>query len=138
MIFSKQTILKKIEEKLISINPFDLNLLEEASYDLKIGSIFDEISQKWEPVSSFGKVIPSGSFLLGRTQEKITLSSKISAFVFTTSSLAKKGLDVAQSSSFCHPETDNEITLEMVNHNTQPITLKAGDTVAKIVFVEVI
>ena len=94
-------------------------------------------SQKWNQVSNFGLQIEPMSFKLARTQEKIKLSPNIAGLVFTTSSLARKGLDVIQSSSFCHPKTDNEITLEIFNHGSQSVILKAGDTVSKIVFVEV-
>jgi deoxycytidine triphosphate deaminase len=138
MIFSKHTILKKIDEKLIAITPFDGALLEEASYDLRLGSFLNQASGAWEPVSSSGLVIQPGSFLLAKTQEKITLSPAIACLVFTTSSIARKGIDVAQSSAFCHPKTDNQITLEVVNHNNQPITLLFGDVVAKAIFTEVI
>ena len=58
--------------------------------------------------------------------------------IFTTSSLAKQGVDVIQSSSFCHPQTNNEITLEIVNHNSQPIIIKQRQNVAKAIFMEVI
>jgi deoxycytidine triphosphate deaminase len=138
MIFSRDTILKKIENKLITITNFDSKSLEEASYSLKAGSFFDEIKGTWVPISSFGFQIDPGNFYLVKTQEKIKLSPEIACLVFTTGSLAQKGLDVVQSSSFCNPKTDSEITLEVVNHSRQSATLKLGQTVAKAIFVEVI
>ncbi|KKS04817.1 MAG: putative deoxycytidine triphosphate deaminase [Candidatus Nomurabacteria bacterium GW2011_GWC2_41_8] len=138
MIFSKNTILKKIKQNLIKITDFNLSSLEEASYDLKLGSCFDKIKQTWDPISFHGLQIEPGSFVLAKTQEKITLSPKIACMIFTTSSLAKQGVDVIQSSSFCHPQTNNEITLEIVNHNSQPIIIKQRQNVAKAIFMEVI
>ena len=138
MIFSKNTILKKIEQKLITITNFDSSALEDASYDFKLGSYFDEIKQAWIPVSSFGIQIESKGFLLSKTNEKITLSPHIACMIFTTSSLAKKGIDAIQSSSFCHPKTDNEMTVEIFNHSNQPVVLKLGQTMVKGVFMEVI
>jgi deoxycytidine triphosphate deaminase len=138
MIFSKNTILKKIEQKLITITNFDSNALEDASYDFKLGSYFDEIKQSWIPVSSAGLQIEPKGFLLAKTSEKITLSPQVACMIFTTSSLAKKGIDAIQSSSFCHPKTDNEMTLEIFNHSNQSVNLKQGQTVVKGVFMEVV
>lgn len=138
MIFSKNTILKKIDQKLITITNFDHNSLEEASYDFKLGSYFDETKRAWTPVSSLGIQIEPKGFLLAKTNEKITLSSNIACMIFTTSSLAKKGIDAIQSSSFCHPKTDNEMTLEIFNHGNQPVVLTLGQTVVKGIFIEVI
>ncbi len=137
MIFSKNTILKKIEQKLITISNFDPTSLEDASYDLKLGYFFDEIKQTWSPVSPFGLQVEPKGFLLAKTQEKITLSPNIACMIFTTSSLAQKGIDAIQSSSFCHPKTNNEMTLEIFNHSNQPIILKLGQTIVKGIFMEV-
>ncbi len=129
MIFSKNTISKKIEQKLITITNFDPSSLEDASYDFKLGSYFDEVKQTWIPVSAFGLQIESKGFALARTNEKLTLSPQIACMIFTTSSLARKGIDAIQSSSFCHPKTDNEMTLEIFNHSNQPVLLQSGQTV---------
>jgi deoxycytidine triphosphate deaminase len=138
MIFSRDIILKKIEEGLITITNFDDRSLEYASYNLKLGSFFDEIKGSWTPISSFGLQIDHGVFRLAKSQEKIKLSPQIACLIFTTGSLAQKGIDIVQSSSFCDPKTDNEITLEIVNHGDQSATLKLGQIVAKVIFVEVI
>ena len=138
MIFSKNTILKKIDQKLITITNFDLGSLEDASYDFKLGSYFDDTKQEWYPVSSSGLQIEPKGFLLAKTNEKITLSPNVACMIFTTSSLAKKGIDAIQSSSFCHPKTDNEMTLEIFNHSNQTVVLKLGQTVVKGIFIEVI
>ncbi len=123
MIFSRETVLKKMKEGLITITPFNQDSLEEASYDLSLES---------------DVIIPIGGFALAKTQEKIKLSPNVACLVFTTSSLARKAIDVTQSSAFCHPKTDNQITLEIVNHNNEQFTLKTGDVVAKAIFIEVV
>ena len=137
MVFSKNTILRKIEDGLIKINPFSQSSLGLACYNLRLGSLFQqEGTNKWEKHLDFH--IPSQGFVLAKTNEKITLSPKVGCMIFTTGSLAKKGIDVIQSSSFCEPDTNNEMTLEIVNHGKQEFILKVGIVVAKAVFMEVI
>ena len=42
MVFSKNTILRKIEDGLIKINPFSQSSLGLACYDLRLGSLFQQ------------------------------------------------------------------------------------------------
>lgn len=122
MILSTESIQKYIDEGKINIKPFDSACLKEASYTLKLAEMVD---------------IDSQEFTLAMSLEKITLSPIIAAFVSTKSSIARKGIDVAQSSSFCSPETDNQITFEIVNHSKEKIRLEKDEKVAKLIFVEV-
>ena len=122
MILSTESIQKYIDEGKIKIEPFDSTCLKEASYTLKLHDTLDVASQE---------------FVNGMSIEKITLSPMVAAFVSTKSSIARKGIDVAQSSSFCSPETDNQITFEIVNHSKETIHLDKDEKIAKLIFMEV-
>jgi deoxycytidine triphosphate deaminase len=122
MIFSTTTIFEYIKEGKIKIEPFDSTCLKEASYTLKLNRALD---------------IPARGFVLGTSLEKITLSSTVAGLISTKSSIARRGIDVAQSSSFCSPETDNAITFEIVNHTEENIHLEEGEAVAKMIFMEI-
>ena len=136
MIFSRDTILNKIEDGLIKINPFSQSSLGLACYNLKLGSLFQQVgTNNWEERRDFS--VPPQGFILAQTDEKLTLSPSVTCMIFTTGSLARKGVDVIQSSSFCEPDTDNEIILEIINHSNQTLLLQYGDTVAKAVFMEI-
>ena len=120
----------------ITITPFVGMYLNEASYELSLGTSFrQQGAETWESFQEL--ILPPHGFVLIKSREKVTLAPTIAGLVFTRSSWAQKGIDIAQGSCFCEPGTDNELTLEISNQNSQPITLRTGDTVAKLVFVEV-
>ena len=126
-----------MSEGFITIAPFNESRLEDANYELSVGSSFMEAgSGIWSDRQSI--TLAPKDFVLAKSQEKIKLSPSIAALVFTRGSWARKGIDVAQSSCFCEPNTNGELTLEISNQSNQPITLRSGDTVAKVVFVQVI
>jgi deoxycytidine triphosphate deaminase len=123
MILSTAAVFRYIDEGKIRIEPFDSDSLKEASYTLKLAEAVD--------------LLPHG-FALGTSLEKITLSSSVAGLISTRSAIARMGVDVAQSSFFCSPETDNQITFEIVNHTDKSMRIEKNESVAKIIFTQLL
>ncbi|MBI1856863.1 hypothetical protein HY003_00415 [Candidatus Saccharibacteria bacterium] len=124
MIFSKKAILAAIELDKIKIEPFNPEWLGPAHVDLHLGGSSDLLLTPKE-------------FLTVETAETIHLSNDICGFVEGRASLARQGLSVEQSSTFIEPGTNNPLTLELFNASQNPITLEAGQTVAKLLLTKV-
>lgn len=125
MIFSKKAILAAIEVGKVEIEPFNPESLGPAHIDLHLGG------------DSSLQIAPK-KFLTAETAETIRLGEDICGFVEGRASLAKRGLSVEQSSTFLEPGTNNPLTLEIFNASTDPITLEAGQTIAKLLLTKVI
>lgn len=75
-----------------------------------------------------------GSFILGVTQERITLSDKIVGKLDGRSSLARVGLTVHATAHTIEPGWDGYITLEIKNINKYSLFLCKGQPIASIQF----
>lgn len=124
MIFSKAKILDRIKKGLVKIEPFSESNMGAASYDIHLD--LDT------PVT-----LHKGDFVTIKTKEKLTLSPTVACLISTRGSVAGKGLDATQSSFFCEPDTNNQITLEISYNGPESLVLKPGDSIAKAVFMAV-
>lgn len=122
-MFSKQAILSAIQQKLLTIEPFELAQVESAHINLHI--------------TQEATVKPKG-FVLASTVEKLTLTNNICGMIEGRASLAKQGISVEQSSTFVEPGTDNHITLEVFNASDKAVTLIQGQEIAKIIIMKVV
>lgn len=104
MILSNKTILKKIKEQELIIEPLKQSQLQLASIDLRIGNHFLTIDEYSTPLISLDKpaaykeiykdhiIIPPQAFVIGTTIEVIKLPNNMSAFVEGRSSIGRLGL----------------------------------------------
>lgn len=122
MILSAKSIEEAVTERSIKIEPFNRELLKEASYTF---TLQDEM------------VLQSGEFKVGLTKEKITLGLNICCQLSTRGSVAQMGVDALQSSIFVEPGSDNQLKLEIKNNSLLPVTLPAGLPIVKGIFLEV-
>jgi dCTP deaminase len=137
----------------ISIENYDENRLQPASYDVLLGSdflVFDNhkiacidpknpITESMRSVSiSEGDffIIHPGEFVLGATLEKIGVNEKFACQIMGKSSLARLGLIIHTTAGFIDPGNNLRITLEFVNTNTVPIKLYPGMKIAQVAFYE--
>ncbi|PRS31700.1 dCTP deaminase [Bacillus sp. RJGP41] len=144
MILSNKTILKKIKEQELIIEPLKQSQLQPASIDLRIGNHFLTIDEYSTPLISLDKpaaykeiykdhiIIPPQAFVIGTTIEVIKLPNNMSAFVEGRSSIGRLGLFI-QNAGWVDPGFEGHITLELYNANRVPIELKAGRRICQLV-----
>jgi len=146
MFLSQKKLKKLILKHAIRIEPFISENLKLASYTFTLddkvhilqaaGTI--DPTQKIQIVEMVipnnGFELKPGHFGLFFTREKVTLNNKYVCLLSTRSTIAQLGLDVAQSSIFAEPNTNNKFVLEIVNNGPFPIKLYPGIKIVKGIF----
>jgi dCTP deaminase len=79
-------------------------------------------------------IVQPGEFVLGVTQEKITLPDDLVARVEGRSSLGRLGIIVHSTAGFVDPGFSGTITLEISNLNRLPVALYPGMRVCQLAF----
>lgn len=142
------------------IDPFDHDKVQPASYDL---SLFDEFivftsshlkyidldnvldssekikfggknSEDGQSRETHGLVLHPGEFVLGATEEKITVPNNIVARLEGKSSIGRLGLMIHVTAGFVDPGWSGRLTLEICNLRRVPIILRPGKTFCQISF----
>ncbi len=150
-VLSDGTIRRLVESGRIKIDPWDPNLVQPASVDLRLGDSFrvfhnhrasaidlrDPPSHLTEEVRVTGDepfVIHPGEFALGRTEEWVELPEDIVARIEGKSSLGRLGLIVHATAGFCDPGWKGTLTLELANLTRVPIRLYHKLPIAQLSF----
>lgn len=155
-----------LDKGYLSIEPFDPQRLQPVSYDLTLSSeilvpradvhTVDTGMADTSPDTEYYGAVPSWKphmtdrtmpkngwpvhcreFLLGCTNEVVSLSPNIAARVEGKSSLGRLGLAVHITAGFIDPGFKGQITLEIVNMAPYDLVLHAGMPIAQIVFEQV-
>lgn len=150
MILSNVDIKKYIEEGKIKIEPFNNSMIYPASYvftlgDMLLRPIGDNIIdfkkrllpeyQEIRFTQEHGYILHPNDFILGQTNEKLTLCDEIAMIVEGRSSLARCGIEVVQTSTFIEPNHFNSIiTLEIKNNSNSDFVLYPYMKFAKGIF----
>lgn len=144
MILTGKTILEKLENRQLNIEPIAKSQVQPASVDLRLGTHFLMVNEHITPLILLDKpteyrevnqdviIIPPHSFILGTTLEYINLPNNITAFVEGRSSIGRLGLFI-QNAGWVDPGFQGHITLELYNANSVPIQLKAGRRICQLV-----
>lgn len=155
-------IRQSIEEKYLSIEPFDENRLQPVSYDLTLsreirvprndvhtldpGMKDDGKTQYYGCVPTWqehtvlheipekGALLERGEFILACTEEVVKLSPYMAARVEGKSSLGRLGVAVHITAGFIDPGFEGQITLEIANLAPWHVRLYPGMPIAQIVF----
>ena len=129
MILSAQSIKRRcINDRLLS--PFIFHEtkhgvsagISHSGYDLRV--VLPNLVDQWE--------IRPGEFLLAATVEYFEMPYDLVAIVHDKSTLARQGLSVFNTvieAGWC-----GYLTLELVNHGPEPITIYSGQGIAQVVF----
>jgi len=150
-VLSDRTILELVETGRIRIDPWDPELLQPASVDLRLGDSFrvfhnhraSAIDLREPPVNLTEEVLVAagesfvihpGEFCLGRTLEWIELPADVVARIEGKSSLGRLGLIVHATAGFCDPGWQGTLTLELNNLTRVPIKLYPGLPIAQLSF----
>lgn len=143
------------------IDPYDPEMLQPSSYDLKLGNSFltpfrakdmkalginwiDPFAQRTIDAAFLrftvqdGEPLPlaPGQFLLGSTKERVKVPTNLVCRLEGKSSLGRLGLAVHITAGYIDPGFEGNITLEMVNFLPIPIMLTPGMPIAQIGFIE--
>jgi dCTP deaminase len=150
-VLSDGAILELVQSGRIRIDPWDPELVQPASVDLRLGDSFrvfhnhrasaidlrDPPSGLTEEVvigSHESFVIHPGEFCLGRTLEWVELPDDIVARIEGKSSIGRLGLIVHATAGFCDPGWKGTLTLELNNLTRVPIKLYPGLLIAQLSF----
>ncbi len=142
----------EIEAEKLIIDPYEAQLIQPNSYDVRLDDRFgwhersDEVIDPYKCDSVLANVvhvqgesilIHPGQFILGATLEKFCLPRDIVGQLTGKSSLARLGVMVHVTAGFIdagfsHPPAS--ITLEIVNVGNRPVRLHAGMPIGQMVF----
>lgn len=146
-MLSDKDILKVINYGQLSIQPFDIKQLRPASITLHLGEeilvpqpmkLIDfkaEINLEYKKhliTSDKPFIIQPQQFVLGHTEEIISIGTKIGFIIEGRSTLARIGISLEQSATIVDPgHHERPVTLEIYNCGPSPVTLYKSMSVAK-------
>ena len=150
-VLSDGTIRRLVAEGHILIEPWDEGMVQPASVDLRLGSSFrvfhnhrigaidlanipENLTERVAVPEGESFVIHPGEFVLGATEEHVTLPDDIVARIEGKSSLGRLGLIVHATAGFVDPGFTGTLTLEITNLTRVPIVLWPGKPIAQLSF----
>jgi dCTP deaminase len=125
------------------IDPFDKTCVQPASYDLHLSNEFEKI-EYGDVIDLHGDGVETKSMeretftlhanecILGSTVESIKMPRGFVGVVDGRSSLGRLFVSVHVTAGYVDPCFEGDITLEIVNHGRNPVTLHAGDRIGQI------
>ncbi len=143
-------VLKLIEDKKITIDPFDIKNLRAGKYDIHLGQYILEPQKKnqlIDPSDESSKpeykkfdlkeqsfILKPKMFVLGQTNELVGLDSDVAMLLDGGTSFARLGMTIHQSALYIPPGQDPHIiTLEIYNAGIWDIKLSFGLRVGKLI-----
>jgi dCTP deaminase len=150
-VLSDGTIRRLVEQGAIAIEPWDPDLVQPASVDLRLGDSFrvfhnhrvTAIDLRDPPTNLTEEVvigpddpfaIHPGEFVLGRTLEHVRIPEDVVARIEGKSSLGRLGLIVHATAGFVDPGFTGTLTLEITNLTRVPIMLYPALPIAQLSF----
>nr|WP_208396204.1 dCTP deaminase [Corynebacterium glutamicum] len=149
VLLSDRDIRKSIDAGDLGIEPFDAELIQPSSVDVRMDRYFrvfnnskythidpklnqDELTSLVEVEDGEGFVLHPGEFVLASTLEKFTLPAHLAGRLEGKSSLGRLGLLTHSTAGFIDPGFSGYITLELSNVANLPITLWPGMKVGQL------
>lgn len=153
VILSDHTIREHLQAGSVTIDPLDESAVQPSSVDLRLDHRFlvfrnhtrglidvkDDLSDLTEPVDADPErpfILHPGEFVLGSTLERIALPNDLVGRLEGKSSLGRLGLLIHSTAGFIDPGWDGQITLELSNVASLPITLYPGMRIGQISFIQ--
>ncbi len=151
MLLSDRDIRKEIAATRISLEPFDAEMVQPSSVDVRIDRYFRvfenhryphidpsieqaELTRLVEPDGDEPFILHPGEFVLGSTYEVVTLPDDVAARLEGKSSLGRLGLLTHSTAGFIDPGFSGHVTLELSNVATLPIKLWPGMKIGQLCF----
>jgi dCTP deaminase len=153
MVLSDRTIRRLLEEGRIAIEPYEEELLQPSSVDVRVDRLFrvfrnsrypyidvkqamDDLTELVEVEDEEPFILHPGEFVLGSTLERIGLPDDLVARLEGKSSLGRLGLLIHSTAGFIDPGWDGHVTLELSNVANLPITIYYGMKIGQLSFVQ--
>jgi dCTP deaminase len=151
VVLSDRSIREEVQAKRIVIDPFDDRCIQPSSVDLHVDRYFRlfrnhsmrviDVRQDLEDLTELVEVpegepliLHPGEFILGSTQERVTLPDDLVARLEGKSSLGRLGLLIHSTAGFVDAGWDGYLTLELSNVANLPITVYPGMKIGQISF----
>ncbi len=151
MIFSDRTIKESIAAGRIIIDPYDEDMVQPSSVDLRCGQVFrvfenhryplidpkapqDDLTTPVEGSADEPFILHPGEFVLGSTLEIVGLADDIVARLEGKSSLGRLGLLIHSTAGFIDPGFKGQVTLELSNVANLPIAIYPGMKIGQVSF----
>jgi dCTP deaminase len=151
VLLSDRDILAEVEEKRVQLEPFDADMVQPSSVDVRLDRFFrvfenhryphidpaadqPDLTRAVEPDGDEPFILHPGEFVLGSTYEVITLPDDIAARLEGKSSLGRLGLLTHSTAGFIDPGFSGHVTLELSNVATLPIKLWPGMKIGQLCF----
>jgi dCTP deaminase len=153
VVLSDRTIRRLIAEGRIGIDPFDAELIQPSSVDVRVDRFYrvfhnnrygfidvkqaqDDLTELVEMGGDTPFILHPGEFVLGSTLERIQLPEDVVGRLDGKSSLGRLGLLIHSTAGFIDPGWDGHITLELSNVAKLPITIYYGMKIGQLSFVQ--
>lgn len=151
MLLSDRDILAEIDAKRVALEPFDPDMVQPSSIDVRLDRLFrvfenhryphidpaedqPDLTRQVEPAADEPFILHPGEFVLGSTYEVITLPDDVAARLEGKSSLGRLGLLTHSTAGFIDPGFSGHVTLELSNAATLPIKLWPGMKIGQLCF----
>ncbi|WP_042378691.1 dCTP deaminase [Streptacidiphilus melanogenes] len=143
MLLSDKDIRNEIESGRVVIDPFDPEMIQPSSIDVRLDRLFrvfenhkyphidpaveqPDLTRLVEPDGDEPFILHPGEFALASTYEVVTLPDDIASRLEGKSSLGRLGLLTHSTAGFIDPGFSGHVTLELSNVATLPIKLYPG------------
>lgn len=151
MIFSDRSIREAIAGGRIRIDPFDPNMVQPSSVDLRCDRFFrvfenhryalidpkapqEDLTTVVEAAEEEPFMLHPGEFVLGSTLEVVGLADDVVARLEGKSSLGRLGLLIHSTAGFIDPGFEGQVTLELSNVANLPIAIYPGMAIGQVSF----
>jgi dCTP deaminase len=151
VVLSDRTIRAEIEAGRIVIEPFNEELIQPSSIDVRVDSRFRvfhnarypyiDVRQPMEDLTELVEVdeaepfiLHPGEFVLGQTLEQVSLPNDLVARLEGKSSLGRLGLLIHSTAGFVDAGFSGNLTLELSNVANLPVTIYQGMPIGQISF----
>jgi len=153
MVLSDRTIRRLLEGGRIEIEPYDEELLQPSSVDVRVDRYFrvfrnarypyidvkqpmEDLTEQVEIGDEEPFILHPGEFVLGSTLERVRLPDDLVARLEGKSSLGRLGLLIHSTAGFIDPGWDGHVTLELSNVANLPITIYYAMKIGQLSFVQ--
>ena len=153
VILSDVDLRKAIAAGQIGIDPFDETAIQPSSIDVRVDSLFRvfrnhtagviDVKQDMSGLAELVEIaadgvfmLHPGEFVLGSTLERVTVPDDLVARIDGKSSLGRLGLLIHSTAGFVDPGWDGNITLELANVASLPITIYPGMRIGQLSFMQ--
>ena len=150
-VLSDRTIKAEIEAGRIALDPFEEGMIQPSSVDVRVDRRFrvfhnarypfidvrqpmEDLTEAVEVSDEEPFILHPGEFVLGQTLERVRLPDDVVARLEGKSSLGRLGLLIHSTAGFVDAGFEGNLTLELSNLATLPITIYQGMPIGQISF----